>query len=293
MEIDQKNKIILHINSNQRVIPDDDILLPGSKPNESDFYINLDIPRDREYDSIVLLDAAIPKSYYMVISPGHNFIYLSEAAPRQKVYIDQGNYNITSFMSAVGSALTAQSVVNGNNYTYVLTYPDVSTYADTGHITITTDAPPGTTALGFLNEYGMSVQMGFFTTNYDGESITSYGFGDGGILTSNQVVNLQPAKSIYICCDAVSNGINNVLQAVQNQAVGTMNVATYQCTVLEAWTQSYVGNKDNLFHFQLVDEFLEPINLNGQEWSANLLLYKRQTLFDKIKSFIQYLTMKG
>lgn len=279
MEIDQDNKIVMYVVSNQR--------LSGTPQN---FFIDYDVPRDRSYDSMVVLNASIPKSYYNVpndIVYFTNQFILIENGVEVTITMTPGNYNIISFMAVLSTLLNAASP-NGNTYT--LSYPNVLNDTDTGHITYTTSGLQ-VTKFKLANQYSINVQLGLALNQIDQPdqptTYTEYTF-TAGSLESNNVVNIQPSKSIYICCDKVNDGLYNILQEIPNSATGTMNVLNYQCTTPDAWTKPYLGNRDNLFQFQLLDEFFLPVDTNGLDWSVTILLYKRQTVVRKIKDFIRY-----
>lgn len=270
MEIDKK--IILYIDSNER------IGYPSG--SDSDFSIQYDIPTGIDYDNICVLTANIPKSYYLITS-GHNSFTLQENAATATITVPIGNYNINSLVNKIEALLTAGSP-NGNTYT--LSYPSDLTDAQTGKITFQTSGAQ-TTKFIFGSAYpGIVVSMGFNPSSTNTFSAQS--------LTSTNVININNFKSVYITCDAVSDGTSNILQEIPNQSVGTLNVLYFQTTSIEAWSKPFTQKNTNLYRFKLVDEFNNTIELNGVPWNMSILLYKKDDLGTKIKKFIKYLAVR-
>jgi hypothetical protein len=272
MEIDQENKVIVYINSNQR-----------SSGTDSNFQFSIpNFPVSKNFDSCCLLTAIIPKSFY-TLPNGFNTFTLFEGASSVLITMPPGNYNISSLLYTLTYWLNTLSP-NGN--TYVLTNPspsapdtilipnttkDISNDPDTGKILFQTSGTQNTHFV-FGNVINICQAMGFNTNS------TSATFTSTIPLIAPNVVNVTVLNTIYISMDEVNNGIDNILQEIPNSTLGSMGIINYQNTNIEAWSKPYKGNKQNVWHIRLIDEYQNTIQMNGVYWSMSLLLYKRETL---------------
>ena len=114
-------KQIIYINSNNR--------LSGT---ESDFYFNVTLAPNNNFNRVVVLYASISKSYYSV-EVNLNTIELVEGASNMTISLPIDNYNRSSFGILVASSLTSASP---SGWTYTVTYPVINVSVDTGFYTI-------------------------------------------------------------------------------------------------------------------------------------------------------------
>lgn len=278
LTVDSDSKYMVYIESNQR--------LSGSS---HDFLIIYETPSNTEFDSMCCISASIPKSFYMVDS-GFNTFQISEDGGSTFVTITApvGNYNVNSFITTMVGLMKPPNTTN----TYTITYPNALTSADTGKFTFaTTGVLANQPIFRFINKFGFNVQMGFGISNTNPSQNTDYTF-TANSLTSTNVINMQPSKEIYISCDSVNDGFSNILQNIPNDNVPSMGVATYFQNSVEANSKPYTKGKDNIFRFRIIDEYLDDINLNGLDWTGQFLLYKKQTLINRLKTFISGLVSK-
>src|SRR4030088_1636207 len=113
-----KHSRLYYLNSRNRIAGTDDSNLAHS----------IEIPSTIEFDSVVLLDVVIPKSYYLV-QAGYNTFTLRELGVNITVTVPVGNYSVTSFQTVIAALLTAAST---HVWTYTVTYPNARITADTG-----------------------------------------------------------------------------------------------------------------------------------------------------------------
>lgn len=260
------------IENQQKIIVDSSQRASGSNSN---FEIILPLDTTKEYDSICLLQASIPKSYYL-IPDGYNTFTLQEGAQTATVTITPGNYNISSFMTVLSASMISASPLGA---TYAISYPNVNSAADTGKITITTNNAVATSII-FGDSYGLNIQMGFERNSTNTFTAQS--------LTSANVVNLQPNKVLYICCDAIADKSNNVIQEIFNTYTPTMSAITFQTTDIAAWTKDYTAKNTNKFNFYVLNEYNQIIDFNGLSWVCTLLFYKRSRIMKKMETYIKY-----
>ena len=244
--------------------------LSGTHSNFS-YYFDF---RNEDYDHCVVLQATIPKSYYLV-RPGENTFVLNENGNHVVISMPIGNYSRTSF----GFQLQYQLNTNSpNGYTYVMSTPNNQQTSDTGLYTWTVSNNAGIQPSFIVGEY-LYEQLGF-------NSNTTYNFV-GNSLTSINVVKFQLEDSLFIHSDIASNGVDNVLQEILGSYGTDFSAITYACPDVEAYAKPIVSNTNNIYNFYLTDEDGVEINLNGQNIVFTLLLFKKDPMNKLIKQFLQ------
>ena len=138
---------------------------------DSNFAYYFNIPKDSRYNKVCLLQASIPKSYYMV-QEGEYFD-LQEGILTANITVPP-NYTRKSFAVVLQATLTTSSP---NGWTYLITYPNSSTLGDTGLYTYTVSGNAGTQpTFIFSTSNDLWKHMGFnsgSTNNFTANSITS------------------------------------------------------------------------------------------------------------------------
>jgi hypothetical protein len=84
------------------------------------FQYKIDMPKNSGYDRVCLLQALIPKSYYLVASPFNTFT-LSENGVNTLITVTPGNYNVRSWITLMGALLTTSS---SQGYVYAIAFPN-------------------------------------------------------------------------------------------------------------------------------------------------------------------------
>ena len=255
------NKRIFYINSRNR--------LTGT---DSDFTYTLDY-KNEDYDYVVVLQASIPKSYYLV-QHGKNTFVLNEDGNQTQVTVPEGNYTRTSFMAQLQTSLNAASF---HHWSYSVTIPSLSTTGDTGKYTYSVSGNGGIQPQ-FIIGSSLFEQLGF---NED----TTYSFVGDELISAN-VIKLQIEDTLFIHSDIASNGVDNVLQevfAVDSPDFGNL---LWVCPDVEAYSKQLGTNKSNSYRFYLTDEDGNSIDLNGQNFVMTIMLYKKQNVYELIKKMI-------
>ena len=121
MLIKNSNRQIFYINSYSR-----------TSGTNSNFAYKLNIDATKSYNKVVILQASIPKTMYMISSTTNTFI-LQENGSNIIITIPPSNYNKSSFQVVVSNLLTTQST---HGWVYAITTPNVNITADTGLYTI-------------------------------------------------------------------------------------------------------------------------------------------------------------
>ena len=256
------NKRIFYVNSRNRV-----------SGTDSDFTCIID-GRMEDFDHVVVLQASIPKSYYLV-QDGQNSFVLNEDGNQTTVAIPEGSYTRSSFRAQLETSLNNASF---HGWLYSITVPSTTVTGDTGKFTYTVQNNGGIQPQ-FIIGTSLFEQMGF-------ERNTTYTFV-GNSLVSADVVKFQLEDTVFIHSNIASNGHDDILQEVFSSNAQDFGRIIWVCPDVEAYGKPINGNKSNSFRFYLTDEDGNPISLNGQNYVMTLMLYKKQTVYELIKRYIK------
>lgn len=255
------NHLIAYVDSHTRV-----------SGTHTSFQHTINLPARNNFDSICVLQASIPKSYYL-IAKGHNTFVLTENGVATTVQIPIGNYSRRSLATVLGLVLNANSP---HNLHYAVTLPNVVTGPETGkfnyHVqnsAVDTGIPPYSVELSFTSDYQPCESMGFsINSTYTFSALT-------GDLVSENVCRLQARTNLYIKSDVVDNGGTGILQAI----FGTepdLSIIKFQVGTsggIEANRKTLMLNRTNTFTFVITDEDGVLIDTNGLSISFSLLLW--------------------
>ena len=225
--------------------------------------INLGVTN--RYDSVILSQVVIPKSWYNV-PQNYNTFTLKEKGVSTTITIPVGNYNKNNFQVVLAALLTAASP---NGKTYTITYPNINTQADTGKYTFT--VTPWTIGDSFqfiFNSQSMFQQMGFDASSTNTFNTTT------GVLTSSNVINFQIISSIFITSDLCVE--DDVFQEIYNVGTILSNAYIYyEQNNFDLNTKRLLTNTNNSWNFVLLDQLDREINLNGVDWQFSMIFYFR------------------
>lgn len=224
----------------------------GGDPANFTIDLSDQIPVPNNYNSIVVTDAAIPKSYYTITSFNNSFI-LREGTTDTKVSLPIGNYDTTTLATQLATSLTAATTIAA---TYTCTLSLL-----TGKFTFTTNKATATYFV--LAGYPFSYNMGFSESTYQFSAQT---------LVAPNVVNLQFTSTIYLFCSEVK-GKNKILaQIVPNQA--NYGVISFQETCPAYKARQLQESFSTSMSFYLQDEYGNQLDLNGIDMQFTMVLYK-------------------
>lgn len=248
-----------------------------SSGSSSDFTYTIDLPKNTgydSYDSICMLQASIPKSYYL-INTGRNMFTLVEGISQATVVIPRGNYTRRSFAIVLGTQLNLASP-NGLNYT--ISVPNVTNGPETGKylITITNNVTDIPVSLVFGSNSSPAAQMGF-----PPESTNDF---TNDTLESAYVCQLQISQSVFILCDNVINGHTHILQEIFTASPDFSNISfnVGLSGGLEANGKRLKSALTNSWHFKIMTPDYELIDLEGLDVVFSLVLWK--SISQKIES---------
>ena len=264
------HKKVFYIDSRQRISGTD---------NNFTFKINLN--QDDEFDSVCLLQAQIPKSYYL-IRAGYNTFTLRENITNITVTIPPGNYSRRSFQTILQNQLNNSTL---NALVYTISYP-AKTQADTGKFTYTITNNLGSIPVSFIFTSNVFEQLGF-----DQNSTVNF---VSNTLTSKNVIKLQKEDTLFLKSDICQNkeGNNTLCSIYCATGEASFSNIYYQMNNIESDSRDMVYSNSNIYTFWLVNESNQPIDLNGLNIVLSILCYKKNSISRLIKGFIKYYTLK-
>jgi hypothetical protein len=219
-----------------------------------------------EYDHCVLLSATIPISFYL-IQDGQNYFTLKEGSQEVLITVPAGNYNINSFKIVLSNLLTNNSP---NSIVYNMLINNAFTQVDDGKFTYT------------ISNNGF-IQPEFIFTKYLTEQTgfnrnTTYQFNN--TLKSVNVINFVPEQSIFIKSNLVetSNNSKPTLQTIYSSNEKPYSIIKYECQDYLANSKKLSNIGRNYFNITLEDENGNELFLNGRNWLASILFFKKDLL---------------
>ena len=242
------------------------------------FTVKVDMPPNNTYNRIVVLQACIPKSYYLV-QAGYNNFTLLEQDITVLVSIPSGNYTKNAFIIALTSALNGASP---HRYIYSITYP-ASSETNTGKITYSVSAQNQTPLDAqhqpqfiFNLTSNINYQMGFNKNK-------SYIFNDSTLICQN-VIKLQSKDTIFIKSNVVSSSTDSVLQEIYS-AVPDFSDIIYNQNSIELNSKELIYNSNNIT-FTITDEDDVPLDLSGQNCVFSVCCFEANNSLDIMKQNI-------
>jgi hypothetical protein len=232
---------------------------------------------NNKFDSVCLVQASIPKSFYNIPS-GYNTFTLKENLTSITITIPPGSYNRINLQSTLASLLTAATV---NALTYTVSYP-ASTSGDTFHYTFTVNTKAIPIYLIFV-ETSPYRQLGF-------ESNTTYTFTPTPLVTTSTLesvnsLNLSYILRAFIKTNLVSDATDSILEELLNfGSFPALAVMNYQQVNFDMNTRKYNTSSTNSWQFSLVDTFDRLIDLNGIPWAFSVVFYQRNVVHELQKN---------
>ena len=262
--------IHLYVNSNNRLNP--------SMETHSNFSIIFnDIPRNVNYNRVVVLDASIPKSFY-AISSLTNVFQLTEASTTISITIPEGNYTRKSLATTLTSLLNSNSP---NVWSYSCTFPNINNTGDTGKYTFNVSGNLLTTTSDLFGDMFGTItytsQPSFTFINNLSEVLgfnqTTYTFTAGTLIAPN-VCNLSSESTIFIKSDICQAHGDNILQNIVSTGDPSFSNVAYINHWPMLYSKIYHSQGDNVFWFRITDENNMELNTNGINCVFTIFLFR-------------------
>lgn len=197
-------------------------------------------PIGEAFSHVCLIEANIPKSYYMV-QAGFNTFTLVELGQNIVITLVPGNYSATCFRACVGAMMTAAST---HGWTYTMTWPSPTEPA-TGKFTYTVTGNAGSQP-SIVCTTNLFEPLGF-------NANSSNAFVADKLVSTN-VVKLQAEDALYIHSDIVTNIGNDVLQEVYTNGIPDFGIINYKCMDWQSMAKPMSTSASNAYRFSLTDE---------------------------------------
>lgn len=233
--------------------------------NSSNFTFKINIPDGCTRCSV--LQASIPKSFYLIQS-GNNTFTLQEGAAQVTVTVPPGNYSMRAFKTVLVPLLNAASP---NVWTYAMTYPgEAGTSAETGKFAYTVTGNGGSQP-SFIFPVSSTLyrQMGF--------NHSSTNTFVGSAMASVNVLDFNQVRAMYILSDLIQptayrDQSSNVLQEIFSlndvdfSRVGFLNPAPHM-------NDKPLQRGKSVFTFTITDNDNTILELNGQQVNISICMW--------------------
>lgn len=220
-----------------------------------------------KYDSVCLLTASIPKSYYN-LPTGYNTFTLTEKGVSTTITIPIGSYNKLNLVTVLSALLTAGSVTLGNNWTYSVSNPNTQNAPDTFKFTFTVSGNGAFQPTITMTSTSPFRQLGF-------EQSTAYPF-TANTLVSVNAINLAYILRMFIksdICDTSSDG--TLAEILSVGSFPPQSVIFFQEFNIDLNTRVFNSTNTNSWNFSIVDSFGQLVDFVGIPWAFTLVFYKR------------------
>lgn len=263
--MDYSSKQIVYVSSANRI-----------SGNSSNFLYSFNIDKDSQFDHVAVLQASIPKSYYL-INPNNDEFTLSEGVSSVVILIPNGNYTLTAWKNVITNILNNNSP---NGWTYTVAFPSPSG-TNTGHLLFTVSGNGGIQP-SFTFSETLYQQFGF--------NSGTYSFVDNQLESVN-VINLQLNTALFIHSDIVNNKSDAILQDIYSNS-DDFSYITYQATEVLSYSKELCYKNNFTNRFFLTDAQGNEVNLQGLNWNMTLIFFKKNNTLDMIKSYIKLSLMQ-
>lgn len=249
---------VFTVNSGERVIHDNE---PGT---DSNFFFKFATSFSPTASRIVVLQASIPKTYYLV---NENSFTVVKGNLTFNVSLPQGNYNAISFRGELATRMTAASAEFGMGFLYSVMASSRLRSVETGLMTLRVQG----NLVG--NEYiqpqliindTLHEQLGF-NPNSANTFVNNH-------LTSTHVCNFNLLSSLIIRSDICQNSQDNILQDIYAVSNVSNSFIVYENKAPNLYSKK-LNHNGQTYHFWLTDVHGHIINLRGIEMCFTVLIY--------------------
>ena len=254
--VDYLDKSFIYVNSLYRT---------SGTSNAFSIDLSGQLNQPNNYDSITLLSASIPKSYYLIDSTNNTFSVTETGGNGTKtITIPVGNYSLSQMITTLNTKLAI--AVSSLAFVYTATAS-----SQTGKITFTQSTGASASTFTFTSASPYSV-LGF-TIGSSPLTGTAGSFS----ITSTNVVNFQITNSIQIMCDVVDRGVLSVI--IPNESDFSTILYNEQNPSLASRT--LVNQNTHTFFFSLLNgQTGKQLDLNGLDVQFTLVVFKANNYYN-------------
>lgn len=266
--------VVLNFNSKDRIA--------GTNSNFVSAPVDLGL---NKYDTVCIVSASIPKSYYNMPTNYNEFTLLEIDQNGfqfpKTITIPIGNYNKINLASKLSTIMTTSSTFG---CTYTVSNP-LSSEPDTFKFTftITNLGTLGGASLIF-DETSPFRQLGF-----EPSSTNNFVLSSGNlVLQSANAINLAYILRAFIKSNIVQNSTDSILEEILSiGSFPTSSLVYYQQYDFNMNSREFNSSSINSWNFVLVDALDQEIDLNGISWAFSVVFYKRNSTHELHKQELQ------
>lgn len=242
-----------------------------------------------KYDSVCLVQASIPKSYFNMPTNYNEFIFRETDSNGVNfdttITIPIGNYNKINLASKLQTLLnTAQNFGN----TYTVTNP-ISSEPDDFRFTFTLTrlVPPEPVNFSLIfDDTSPFRQLGFEPNSINVS--TSVIINVVSQIKSTNAINLAYILRAFIKTNMVQNANDSILEEILSiGSYPTSSLVYYQQLDFNMNTREFNQSSINSWNFILVDSFDQEIDLNGISWAFSIVFFSRNKTHELHKQELQ------
>lgn len=230
---------------------------------DSNFSVKLDLPSHHNFNRICVLQAVVPKSYY-VVQDGYNTFDLVEEGITETITIPPMNYNRRSLAVELMNLLNQNSP---HNYTYDISFPNHQIEGDDGKYTITVTDNNNNQPSIIVKDNGVSELLGF-------DANTTNVFVSNKI-KSKHVCKIQSEDVLRIHSNISDNNGDDILLEIYANSDPTFSNIVWLCPDVQAYSRELTGKTTNKYSFFLTSEDnTQLLDLNGLNFNMTIIVYR-------------------
>ena len=238
-----------------------------------------------KYDTVCIVSASIPKSYYNMPT-NYNEFTLNEIDQNgfqfpKTITIPIGNYNKINLASKLSTIMTTASTFG---CTYTVSNP-LSSEPDTFKFTFTI------TNLGTLGGASLIFDdtSPFRQLGFEPSSTNTFVLSGGNlVLQSVNAINLAYILRAFIKSNIVQNANDSILEEILSiGSYPTSSLVYYQQYDFNMNSREFNQSTINSWNFVLTDALDQEIDLNGISWAFSIVFYTRNKVHELHKTELQ------
>ena len=257
--------LVINFNSKDRI----------SGSNSSFFNIPTDLGLNM-FDSVCLVSASIPKSFYNMPT-GYNTFSVKEGLPTRTITIPVGNYTKNNLLLVLATQLNT----GGVGWVYTVSYTNTALIADTYKITFSVT---GNSSVQPIFTFQLKTSP-FRQLGFDESSVNTF---VGSSLSSSNAINLSYILRAFIKSNICRGSTDSILEELLNiGSFPSLSVMYYQQFNFDMNTREFNTESINSWQFSLVDSYDNLIDLNNISWAFSVVFYQRNNTHQIHKADLQ------